>query len=303
MLASAAEWTKTDDQVIQQALTDTSRTGKQNLWKSIGKKLGRTEQECLLRYKTVLSAPKHQNDDDDATVGNGLLPALGIEYEGRQQPSRHLLQHEDPLVALHRHLFEQSAMSPEDWPSSRGRQAKESMGYGEVGLDSMGAILEAVQALQGLRIGGTFFDLGSGRGHAVLAAATFPAGRSLFNRCVGIELHEPLHHTALRAVARWDDKSKALARSAALPAIELRLGDFLEESWDDASVVFAVSTLFEDNLMAEMAAKATSLPPGTVFVTVSHPLPAKNWTIRNVLQLPFSWTKDRGSYVFIQQRS
>ena len=69
------------------------------------------------------------------------------------------------------------AMSPEDWPSSRGRQAKESMGYGEAGLDSMGAILEAVQALQGLRTGGTFFDLGSGRGHAVLAAATFPAGR------------------------------------------------------------------------------------------------------------------------------
>lgn len=299
-MASLANWTENHDRIILETLRGSDTTaGKQKVWKQIGAKLDRSAQECLLRYKTVLAS---KGDDADVTPENNSIdPPLGLQYDPSRQEigsSRREVDLE-PFVALHRRLFPFEGLK-NDWPESRGREA-ESMGYGEAGLASMGKIIAAVQAVEGMRQGGAFYDLGSGRGHAVLAAAAFSAGTNLFNKCVGIELHEPLHRRAVQDGARWDTEAKLLP--GARPVVEFANGDFLESEWHDASMVIAVSTLFDADLMAKMAAKAESLPSGAVFVTVSHRLPSSKFTIQNMLQLPFSWTVDRGSYVFIQTKN
>jgi len=292
-MASVADWNEQQDRVIMETL-EGSISGKQQTWKMIGDKLGKHPQECLLRYKTVLSNVR----EGDATQNNGV--ALGLEWEGagpHGSPDS-AAEDSDPLMALHRRLFS-SPLSWQNWPTGQGRASQPAtMGYGEVGLQSVGQILDAVESFAGG--GGTFYDLGSGRGHAVLAVAALPQGTRLFRRCVGIELHEPLHQIALQERTRWEAGTEELGVSG--PEVDFVQGDIRTHPWLNATIVLAVSTLFEPDLIAALAEKADTMPPGTVFVTVSHPLKAKTFSIQEVLQLEFSWTENRKSYVFIQQK-
>jgi len=65
-------------------------------------------------------------------------------------------------------------------------------------------------------------------------------------------------------------------RLARLSEVEFILGDALDMSvcdWSDATVVFANSTCFDDNLMRRLASAATALKKGTIFITLTKRLP------------------------------
>jgi len=205
---------------------------------------------------------------------------------------------------LHQELF---GMGQGPWPTtiSKLKEANPSMGYGEIGAASMQAVFDAIRE-QGLVIpgDGDFYDLGSGRGHAVLAAASLsPDGK--FKHCYGIELNPELHNFAVEAKEKWADKLSGIdLMNEDIPEVKLLNGDFLELDWSGASLVFAVSTLFEPPLMDGITEKAELMGPGSLFVTVTHPLKSSLWKIQKVLQLPMSWseTPAHRSYVFIHQK-
>lgn len=55
-------------------------------------------------------------------------------------------------------------------------------------------------------------------------------------------------------------------------------GDALDMNvcdWSDATVVFANSTCFDDNLMRRMASVASALKKGTIFITLTKRLPVR----------------------------
>jgi SAM-dependent methyltransferase len=113
-----------------------------------------------------------------------------------------------------------------------------------------------------------FYDVGSGSGKVVIAAALlYP-----FKVCRGIEILSSLHNIGLIA-------QKHYRKFFAVPAVELFLGSILDRTccdWTDGDVVFANSTCFHDDLFRDMASIAQHLKIGSVMITLSQSLPA--WT-------------------------
>ena len=62
-------------------------------------------------------------------------------------------------------------------------------------------------------------------------------------------------------------------------------GDFLEEDWSDADLVFAASTCFGRPLMEKIATKAKSLKKGSWFITTDQEIPGS-------MELPKEGQKD-----------
>lgn len=119
-----------------------------------------------------------------------------------------------------------------------------------------------LELLQRLEVGpqDLIVDLGSGTGRVVLAAALgFPFVREV----LGIELLPSLHAAAEAAAA------KLLGRSSSTTPLRLVCGDFLVEDWSDATVVFAMSLCFPEEMMQALEAKFQLLKPGS-YVILMH---------------------------------
>eukprot|EP00439_Symbiodinium_sp_Y106_P024221 s4196_g2.t4 len=100
----------------------------------------------------------------------------------------------------------------------------------------------ALRHLRKLRSGDIFYDLGSGRGQVVLAAAL----SSKPKKCVGIELMEPRHQAALAA--------KAYAPEDIQRICEFRCEDALAGHLEDACKVYLCNAAFPRHLNAAFAA-------------------------------------------------
>ncbi len=100
--------------------------------------------------------------------------------------------------------------------------------------------------------GDLVYDLGSGDGRVLLAAARFFGARA-----VGIEI-SPLHCLAARFLALINGVSDS---------IEIRLGDFYKADLRDADVVFAFMTSRQARRLRDTL--PARLPPGARVVTVS----------------------------------
>ena len=102
---------------------------------------------------------------------------------------------------------------------------------------------------------GNFYDLGSGMGKGVVAMSLL----CHFKKLIGIEF---LH------------------------------GNFLEQSWDDTSIMFANSTCFSENLMKSIATKANNeCKKGTIIITFTKRLTTLNsdWELRDGFQRLMTW--------------
>ena len=202
------------------------------------------------------------------------------------------------LADLHRELFN-TAIGP--WPIAKHKAL--AMTYGEVGFDGMQTIFNSLRDLDLLAAGGSFYDLGSGRGHGVLAAAALSHSiEGGWHSCKGIELNLELHTIATDAQRSWE---AALDAREGIPRAKITLmhGDFLTHTWHDATAVFCVSTMFDEDLMQRISKRAELLSPGAAFVTVTHPLKSTKYRILHVLKLRMSWNKpSKLSYIFIHQR-
>lgn len=137
-----------------------------------------------------------------------------------------------------------------------------SLVYGEMSFAALGDALCGPDA--DTPPGGVFYDLGSGTGRAVVAAALLHG----FERCVGFEVLRGLHEAAVRVRDRWDTDVRpyAVAERRA-QRIEFERANFLDADWSDGTVVFANSTCYEDELMAQIAAQCARLRPGAVVLT------------------------------------
>ncbi|HEX8823337.1 MAG TPA: SAM-dependent methyltransferase [Archangium sp.] len=152
------------------------------------------------------------------------------------------------------------------------RQEKERLGlqeaattYGEVVPP---AFLEVVREATP-KEGEVFFDLGSGTGKATfLAALAFP-----FGRVVGIELLPGLGDTARKVLSRYDAEVRPrLSPEHQNQRIEFIDGDFLQQDFSVADVVFAHGTCYGHELIEQLTHKLKELKPGARVIMAGHTL-------------------------------
>lgn len=199
----------------------------------------------------------------------------------------------------------------ENFPIAMGKQASKqdrqsvdlqrdpSLTYGEIEFQSFAEILLTIQARYGgLPEGGIFYDLGSGTGKALIAAALL----SNFSECRGIEILPSLHSLGLKLTEAYSEKFiKFVLSNSDLWTITPRLinikGNILEEDFSEADLIFVNSTCFSDEMVSEISEKPTKV--GTISVSLTKPLSAKNWAQLEVVRKKMSWGE---ATVYIQRR-
>lgn len=144
---------------------------------------------------------------------------------------------------------------------------------------------------------GNFIDLGSGIGRGVIAAAFLRP----FHKCIGIEYLEKLHLIALEIKLNYDSKFEEVSKLyqeyfpsyVSLPEVEIINGDFLNKSWENASILLANSTCFSPELMLSLSLKAElELKVGAIFITFTKRLPnlpADRWELKDGFRRMMSW--------------
>lgn len=183
--------------------------------------------------------------------------------------------------------------------------------YGEIDYDSFAMALQKIFDIYGQpgvgasgeegvlqSRGGIFYDLGSGVGKAVVAAACLYN----FDVCCGIELLEELHKGAKEVQAIYDSKGKNELERAYDTVVEMRQGDMLDKevkSWSDGDVVFMNSTCYDDKLMTKLAHLAVEMKRGSFVITLSKKLPSKDFQICEYEMHDMSWGT---ATVYIQQK-
>ena len=150
-----------------------------------------------------------------------------------------------------------------------------------------------------------FVDLGSGRGHALLAAhAFFP-----FRKCCGYEIDEEAFDAAEMSARQYIRSGLALqARSAALPHKMFVQADFISKpNWTDSSVVFVNGVTWPKELLAATATLALRLKPGSVIIVVARRFPVDNMEMLRAFDVRgdaclLSFSQTRPCQVFVYQR-
>ena len=158
--------------------------------------------------------------------------------------------------------------------------------------------------------GGKFYDLGSGTGKPVIAAAILHN----FDKCIGIEILEGLYSMSLDVAAAYNSKGVARLTSEQqrsfatevqmvrgdMLAINAESKDAISEDWTDGDVVFANSTCYDDELMARISDIAVGMRKGTFFVSFTKRLPAPDFKVLEAELHPQSWG---AATIYIMQKS
>eukprot|EP00455_Lapot_gusevi_P038755 TRINITY_DN4343_c0_g1_i8.p1 TRINITY_DN4343_c0_g1~~TRINITY_DN4343_c0_g1_i8.p1 ORF type:complete len:305 (+),score=97.66 TRINITY_DN4343_c0_g1_i8:55-969(+) len=185
-------------------------------------------------------------------------------------------------------IFESCSTSDGKRISKQDRVAlgteRASLVYGEVTFESLAEVLYKKVDLPA---GGVFYDLGSGTGRGVFAAAMVHN----FQKCVGIEILQGLYEASEQVLTQY--------RQQVLPqydsdekkgqVIEFVRADFLEYDWSDADLVFANSTCFDEKLVSCIAAVAARLKKGTWFITLTKQLNSPHFRVVHSQQYRMSW--------------
>lgn len=187
--------------------------------------------------------------------------------------------------------------------------------YGEISFEAFAITLEKIKKIYGrpdvgmsgpngvmqqTRVG-IFYDLGSGTGKPVIAAAIMHN----FALCCGIEILEGLHTISIEIQNEYNSRGKARlagGREAATDVMMIR-GSILDMSvrdWSDGDVVFANSTCFDDELMSNMAAWAVALKKGAFFITFTKRLPSPEFAVLEYEMHQMSWG---AATVYIHQKT
>mmetsp|Transcript_20054 Transcript_20054/g.28816 ORF Transcript_20054/g.28816 Transcript_20054/m.28816 type:complete len:415 (+) Transcript_20054:111-1355(+) len=196
------------------------------------------------------------------------------KFESKEAGDTTFLDHihdliEDEAHAVFNELFSDTSLEVGKTLSKEERDQKslqdeKSLIYGEVDFHSFYRVLRKINPSPG----GVFYDLGSGTGKAVFAAR-FVCD---FSRCIGIEVLESLHQQAAGIVHRYNEDFQEYLTAGMHQMANVYAGSFLDYDWSDGDVVFANSTCYDDQLMADMGEMAKSLKPGAIFVTFTKGL-------------------------------
>ncbi len=149
--------------------------------------------------------------------------------------------------------------------------AEEDLIYGETPPLTTARILEKVQA----RPGDVFYDLGCGRGLAVLTAAGAYKVAS-----VGADL-----------VPDFIERARKIKKFSGLAGAEFINSDFRKLDLSRASIVYAASTTFSEETMTALAEKLKELGEGARVITLSAPIRAPHLSLTGSCVLNFTWGK------------
>jgi SAM-dependent methyltransferase len=159
--------------------------------------------------------------------------------------------------------------------------------YGEVHFLSFLNILERVKP----RSGDIFYDLGSGSGRAVIAAAlAFD-----FSKSCGIEILPTLIDLANNQVT----KAKSLIKLEQADSAEHYLqkianvmfinDDFLHVDIDDADIIFITATCFHYTMWQEIVLKLATLKPGARVIVGTKKIEHEQFELVDQCIEPMSW--------------
>lgn len=134
--------------------------------------------------------------------------------------------------------------------------------YGEVTPSAMQELLEHLPQQRGV-----FYDLGSGTGKAVILASMLKG----FDKCVGVELLQDLHESAVRVQQEFEQSYKASFETANACSLEFRNENILETDLSDADVILGhCITCFSETSMQAFIEKCTQIRPGAVVLGISR---------------------------------
>ena len=176
------------------------------------------------------------------------------------------------------------------------------LAYSEIRFESFAVVLKKIQSKYGgfQEPGGIFYDLGSGLGKAVFAAALLYQWR----RCTGIEVLDMLHDGARELADKWDrtkDGLLFLTEEQRQTEIDLINEDFSSHDLNvsDAAVVYLNSTTFEQDMLLKLASKCDKMKDDTFVITHTKRLPSIHFNVLEECRLMQSWGE---CSVFIHQR-
>ncbi|HRD69921.1 MAG TPA: hypothetical protein PK657_07235 [Legionella sp.] len=163
------------------------------------------------------------------------------------------------------------------------RKAREKMDafaytYGEIDFLSFIALLSLVKPNEN----SVFYDLGSGTGKAIIAAAmVYP-----MKKTCGIELFAELHIRACqqkKILTTYERYQKVAA------TVEFIQGDYFLIDMNDATVIFINSTALFGEEFENLSNKLNLLPHLQVIITTSKPLLASNFSPFITTKVQMSW--------------
>mmetsp|Transcript_26649 Transcript_26649/g.42247 ORF Transcript_26649/g.42247 Transcript_26649/m.42247 type:complete len:320 (-) Transcript_26649:190-1149(-) len=235
----------------------------------------------------VLGALIRNNDTklfSSATRLRGRKPEdKDVQVEIREKVMNH-------LEAAWEDAFKNMPTSKARRIASRGRDHYDTtqgdLIYGEVTFSSLSKILTEDLKKHNIALNGTFYDLGSGTGRGVIAAALVGS----FDRLCGIEMLEVLHQAALDVQREYETRVvPRLSLSNRNQELKFVKGNLLKANWSDASVIFINSTCFSNKLMENIAKQAVSLKTGACVVTLTRPMVSPYFRLLDSKKYSMSW--------------
>lgn len=194
-------------------------------------------------------------------------------------------------LAKHQHNYDEIFKEVDGFSLSRqARKLGDALEYtyGEIDFVSFVALLSLTRPNQDT----VFYDLGSGTGKAVLAAAmVFKVRKSC-----GIEQFGTLHHTAQQQQRRFLQHEDYASLNTQLHFIQ---ADFLKISIDDATLVFVNATAFFKDTWYNIERFLTKTKEQTIIITTSKPLTGKEFILLKQTWVQMSWGVVKA---FIHQR-
>lgn len=141
--------------------------------------------------------------------------------------------------------------------------------YGEIDFLSFAKLLNIAEA----KPEEIFYDIGSGVGKAVIAAALLAD----FKKCCGIEYLPSLHKTSLKCQKKLN------------ASIEFAQANFLDVDISEADIIFVNATGFFAEFWQAVEHKLMTLKPGTRIILTSKSLPETNFQLNFEQFMPMSW--------------
>ena len=150
--------------------------------------------------------------------------------------------------------------------------------YGEIEFVSFVNLMLSVN----LKHDAVFYDLGSGKGGAViLCAMIFDVKKSC-----GIEQFELLHRAAVKQQVYLSDTPDYMLKAS---KITFKCGDFLVENMDDATVIFINSTAFFGEYWINICRMLEKLPLCKTIITTSKPMNSDIFSVIEKKEVLMSW--------------
>lgn len=149
-----------------------------------------------------------------------------------------------------------------------------SLAYGELEPEIFVTLYTKVCKGYGSHPQGRFYDLGSGVGNLVYAAAFVGD----FAKCCGVEVIPPLLERGLKRMDQWRQFTEEARSSFKTPAISWINANFLESLiWIDATFVFLHWTAFSLPQRLLMADHLGLCAEGTIVVSITHAVPSTDF--------------------------